>query len=229
CIRREDLAAIRAAAGVDAGADYKISQKHEFAAGVKLTPSGADLAADLEHTILRRRSTRQLSGEGLSLRELSDVMAFAYRPDLVSPEDALPRYFDSGMLETFVVVHDVQGMEPGVYYLAPRQLELRLVKRGVFRGETHHIALGQDLARDAACVMFHTADLTSALERYGNRAYRYLHLDAGHIGERVNLAAIRLGLGVSGIGGFFDDAVNQLLDVPQRELCVYITCLGRAG
>lgn len=229
CIRREDLAAIRAAAGVDAGADYKISQKHEFAAGVKLTPSGADLAADLEHTILRRRSTRQLSGEDLSLRELSDVMAFAYRPDLVSPEDALPRYFDSGMLETFVVVHDVQGMEPGVYYLAPRQLELRLVKRGVFRGETHHIALGQDLARDAACVMFHTADLTSALERYGNRAYRYLHLDAGHIGERVNLAAIRLGLGVSGIGGFFDDAVNQLLDVPQRELCVYITCLGRPG
>ncbi len=162
----------------------------------KLTPTGVDLSADLEYTILRRRSTRQLSGEGLTLRELSDMLAFAYRPDLITPEDSLPRYFDSGMLETFVVVHDVSGLDPGVYYFAPRQMELRPIKKGIFRDETHHIALGQELARDAGCVMFHTADLVGALERYGNRAYRYLHLDAGHIGQRVNLGAIKLGLGV---------------------------------
>jgi len=229
CIQRDDLPAIRAAAGVDSGADFQVGQKYEFAGGVKLTTTGVDLSADLEYTILRRRSTRQLSGEGLTLRELSDMLAFAYRPDLITPEDSLPRYFDSGMLETFVVVHDVSGLDPGVYYFAPRQMELRPIKKGIFRDETHHIALGQELARDAGCVMFHTADLVGALERYGNRAYRYLHLDAGHIGQRVNLGAIKLGLGVSGIGGFFDNAVNALLGVPERELCVYITCLGRPG
>ena len=52
-------------------------------------------------------------------------------------------------------------------------------------------------------------------------------MDAGHIGQRLNLEAIRLGLGVSGIGGFFDDEVNRLLDIPEREACIYITCLGK--
>lgn len=229
CISRDDLPAIRAAAGVDAGGDFKAGEKYAFAGAVKLAPSGVDLGADLEVTILRRRSTRRLSGEGLSLRELSDVLAFAYRPDLLGEERALPRYFDAGLLETFLVIHDVSGVAPGVYYFAPRHMELRPLREGVFRDETFHIALGQELARDAACVMIHTADLTAAVSRYGNRAYRYLHLDAGHIGQRVNLAAIRSRLGVSGIGGFFDNEVNALLDIPPRELCVYITCLGKPG
>lgn len=229
CIERADLPAIRGAAGVDAGADFKVGEKYEFAGGVKLMPSGVDLSADLEITILRRRSTRQLTGEAVSLRELSDLLAFSYRPDLIATEDALPRYFDSGLLETFLVVQNVTGLAPGVYYFAPRHMELRPIKQGVFREETFHIALGQELARDAACVMIHTADLVAAVGRYGNRAYRYLHLDAGHIGQRVNLGAIRSRLGVSGIGGFFDNEVNQLLGVPERELCVYITCIGKPG
>ena len=74
--------------------------------------------------------------------------------------------------------------------------------------------------------MFHTADLQQAIQQYGDRAYRYLHLDAGHLGQRLNLAAIRLGLGVSGIGGFFDDLVNQVLGIPEEEAVIYLTTLG---
>ena len=48
-------------------------------------------------------------------------------------------------------------------------------------------------------VIFHTTDLSKAVFKYGERAYRYLHLDAGHIGQRINLAAVNLNLGVSGI------------------------------
>ena len=57
--------------------------------------------------------------------------------------------------------------------------------------------------------------------------YRYLHLDAGHLGQRLNLAAIRLDLGVSGIAGFFDDRVNEVLGIPDDEAVLYITTLGR--
>ena len=75
--------------------------------------------------------------------------------------------------------------------------------------------------------MVHTSDLKSAVSKYGDRAYRYLHLDAGHIGQRLNLAAIQLGLGASGIGGFFDDEVNKLLQLPPEQIIVYVTTLGR--
>ena len=51
-------------------------------------------------------------------------------------------------------------------------------------------------------------------------------MDAGHLGQRINLAAINLKLGVSGIGGFFDDNVNEILGIPEDEAVVYITTLG---
>jgi SagB-type dehydrogenase family enzyme len=69
--------------------------------------------------------------------------------------------------------------------------------------------------------------LKKAVTKQGDRAYRYLHMDAGHLGQRLNLAAIHLGLGVSGIGGFFDDQVNEVLGIPTDEAVLYITTLGR--
>jgi SagB-type dehydrogenase family enzyme len=89
------------------------------------------------------------------------------------------------------------------------------------------LCLGQELGRDAGAVIFHTADLKTAIGQYGDRVYRYLHLDAGHLGQKLNLAAIRLNIGVSGIGGFFDDQVNDVLGIPSDEAVLYITTLGR--
>ena len=54
-----------------------------------------------------------------------------------------------------------------------------------------------------------------------------MHLDAGQLGQRLNVAAIALGLGASGIGGFYDDEVNEALGIPEEEAVVYITTLGR--
>lgn len=82
------------------------------------------------------------------------------------------------------------------------------------------------MGRDAAALVFHTADLGAAVSRYGDRAYRYLHMDAGQLGQRLNLAAIQLDLGVSGIGGFFDDQVNEVLGIPDDEAVLYVTTLG---
>ncbi len=207
--------------------EWLVNPKFEFAPGVKLKPSAEDLNEQIEVAIQRRRSTRQLTGEAITLPQLADILAFSYRADLRLPPAQRPRLFDRSLLETFVVINRVEGVEPGVYWFAPGFMELLKVKPGDASREIYHLSLGQDLARDAAAVVIHTADLKAATERYGSRAYRYLHLDAGHLGQRMNLAAIRTNLGVSGIGGFFDDEVNALLGIPEQELCVYITCLGK--
>jgi SagB-type dehydrogenase family enzyme len=208
---------------------YPVNPNYEFAAGTKLKPSGNDMHEQIESSILRRRSTRVLSAEPLKLAELADLLAYAYRPDLTLPANAQPKLLAPSLLETFVVVNALEGVKQGVYYFAPGFMELLTVKQAEVRREIYQICLGQELARDASVVVIHTSDLQAATEKYGSRAYRYLHLDAGHIGERMNVAAMRLGLGVSGIGGFFDDDVNKLLGIPEKELCVYITCLGRPG
>lgn len=189
---------------------------------------GIDLAG-LETTILERRSTRAYTGAELTIDELRVLLDFTYQPQHYIDRgfDDDPDYFDLSLIETFIAVSRVTGLEEGCYYYAPKAQELRQIRFKNFRSELHFLCLGQELGRDAAAVLFHTADLKKAVARYGDRVYRYLHMDAGHLGQKLNLAAIRLNLGVSGIGGFFDDRVNEVLGIPTDEAVLYITTLGR--
>ncbi len=210
------------------------SDKYNFPFCLKISTAtsaidwGANLAG-LESTILKRRSTRGYSGADLTLDELKALLHFTYQPQHYIDQnlDGTPDYFDLNLIETFIAVSGVTGLEEGCYYYAPKAQELRQIRFKNFRRELHYLCLGQDLGRDAAAVLFHTADLKTAVAQYGDRVYRYLHLDAGHLGQRLNLAAIYLNLGVSGIGGFFDDQVNEVLGIPVDEAVLYITTLGR--
>jgi SagB-type dehydrogenase family enzyme len=188
-----------------------------------------DSLSGLETTMLKRRSTRAYSGEPLTLDELTALLDFTYQPQHYIEQglERSPDYFDLNLIETFIAVSGVLGLEEGCYYYAPKAQELRQIRFKNFRRELHFLCLGQNLGRDAAAVVFHTADLQSAVNQYGDRVYRYLHMDAGHLGQRLNLAAIHLELGVSGIAGFFDDEVNEVLGIPTDEAVLYITTLGR--
>ena len=183
----------------------------------------------LENTILKRRSTRAYNGANLTLDELKAILDFTYQPQHYIDQglDGSPDYFDLSLIETFIAVSGVTNLEEGCYYYAPKAQELRQIRFKNFRRELHYLCLGQELGRDAGAVVFHTSDLKKAVNTKGDRAYRYLHMDAGHLGQRMNLAAIYLGLGVSGIGGFFDDQVNEVLGIPTDEAVLYITTLGR--
>ncbi len=202
-----------------------------FCSKVSMSTTPIDWGNNLEEltkTIFKRRSTRRYTGEDLTLDELKALLNFTYQPqDYVDLGlDATPDYFALDLLSTFVAISGVTGLETGCYYYAPQEQELRQIRFKNFRQELHYLCLGQDLGRDAAAVVFHTANLQQAIALYGDRVYRYLHLDAGHLGQRLNLAAIRLGLGISGIGGFFDDQVNEVLGIPEDEAVIYITTLG---
>jgi SagB-type dehydrogenase family enzyme len=184
----------------------------------------------IPETILVRRSTRAFSGDALTAQQLGNVLAYSYEvaiPDGSAGDRGLPSVFDPSLIETYVVVQAIEGVDPGVYYYAPRSRTLRRVRSGQFRDQSHHFCLGQELGLSAAAVVVHVSDLPRALEKYGERAYRYLHLDAGHLGQRMNLSALALGAGASGIGGFFDDEVNALLGIDRDRIVVYVTCLGK--
>jgi len=209
-------------------ASEALETTHGWTGGDRLRSSGCvgalPLAADLLGTTLKRRSCRRFSRAPISREALARMLAAAYLPEAVGLGEQPG--FDRGRLASFIAISEVEGIAPGVYYLAPHQLELRLVRAGDPREASRFIALGQDLGGDAAAVVFHAADLAACVRDLGDRAYRYLHLDAGLVGQRLNLAAVAEGLGASGIGGFFDDHTADMLGIPRQQAVVYITVLG---
>ncbi|MFK8183783.1 MAG: SagB/ThcOx family dehydrogenase [Phormidesmis sp.] len=211
-----------------------LADKYNFPFGITVStktqpiPWG-DRLQKLEDTILTRRSTRHYINAPLTRADLFAILDFTYQPEHYRLQgfDPTPDYFDLGLIETFVAISNVEALESGCYYYAHQAQELRQIRFNQFHEDLHYLCLGQKLGRDAGAVVFHTANLTAAVEKYGERAYRYLHMDAGHLGQRLNLAATRRDLGVSGIAGFFDDQVNELLSIPEEEAVLYITTLGR--
>jgi SagB-type dehydrogenase family enzyme len=194
-------------------------------AGIPFAATPIDLLPPFQEIILKRRSARSFSGAALTKDELAVVLATAFRETLgTSFERRL--YFAPELLSTYVVVSAVDGIPPGVYRYLPATQELLEIRRGQFRQQVWHFCLTQELGRDASATVIQTADTDEALAAFGDRAYRYLHLDAGHIGQTMNLAAVALGRGVSGIGGYFDDEINGLLELPFRKIVVYVTTLG---
>ncbi len=218
----------------EAGDEKSLEDKYNFPFCLKISTVTEQILwgenlEQLGSTICKRRSTRAYNGVDLTLDELIALLDFTYQPQHYSEQglDREPDYFDLSLIETFIAVSGVTGLEEGCYYYAPKAQELRQIRFKNFRRELHYLCLGQELGRDAAAVLFHTADLKTAVGKYGDRVYRYLHMDAGHLGQRLNLAAIHLNLGVSGIGGFFDNQVNEVLGIPTDEAVLYITTLGR--
>ena len=200
--------------------------RHGWSAGPRLLDevTGSALTGEVLGGILYRRSTRTFTGAALTRAVLARILAAGDCAETIGL-GAQPG-LDRQRLLTFVATPAIDGLEPALWYLAPEGLSLRLVRSGIDRGALGFLCLGQDLGRDAAAVVFHAADLPRAVREQGDRAYRNLHLDAGLLGQRIQLAALAEDAGASGIGGFFDDHVSDLLGIPREYAVVYLTVLG---
>ena len=70
--------------------------------------------------------------------------------------------------------------------------------------------MDRDGSADACVNIFFLADLGRILERYGNRGYRAVQLEAGAIGGRMYLAAYAQRLGATGLT-FFEQTARAWL------------------
>ena len=130
-------------------------------------------------------------------------------------------------VETYVVVNRVVDLSPGSYHFSVKANELEQLTAGDFRVNVAASALDQPMAKEAAVVFVWTAVVERTKWKYRERGYRYLYLDAGHIGQNLYIAATGLGLGCCTIGAFYDDEVNRLIGVDgQRETVVYLGAVG---
>jgi SagB-type dehydrogenase family enzyme len=130
-------------------------------------------------------------------------------------------------VETYLVLNNVEEVEPGVYHYDVKSHQLDLLKRGDFRMKVAHAALDQDMAYSANVVFVWTALFERSKWKYKQRAYRYVYLDAGHIAENLALAAVALGLGTCQIGALYDDEVNELIDIDgEEESILYMSTVG---
>jgi len=185
-----------------------------------------ELAGKMAEAIEARRSARTFGERPISLSDLGRALGFAFGRG----EDRAASFptREAGLLHAHLVARRVAGLEPGLYEIEGAGESLLPISVGDFEQELLHLSLGQEIARSCAAAVVFSAPSDASIEAYGERAYRYLHLEAGGIGERLQLAMTQLGRGACGVGGFFDDEAAALIDIDTEDFILYLVTLGRA-
>jgi SagB-type dehydrogenase family enzyme len=178
----------------------------------------------IEQVIQRRGSTRTFDkAASITLAQLSIILDYATRglpADFLEPPGAQ-------LNDLYLIVHSVQGLKPGAYFFGREHNTLELLKEGEFRAEAHHLGLEQELPADACMDIFFLADLKRILERYGNRGYRAVQLEAGAIGGRMYLTAYAQHLGATGLTFFDDDVIEFFSPHAKDKSAIFLLAIGK--
>jgi SagB-type dehydrogenase family enzyme len=194
---------------------------------IQLPAPALDGKVSVEKAIQQRRSVRSFVDTPLTFAQVSQLLWAAQGiTDKATGFRAAPSAGALFPMEVYLVAGRVTGLEPGVYHYRPRGHALERLVKGDFRAALCGGALDQSAIREAAVSIVVTGIYERTAGKYGGRAQRYVHMEAGHVGQNVCLQAVALGLGAVGIGGYEDASVRKAILLPDEEVPLYIIPVG---
>ena len=190
-------------------------------------------ACTIKEAITNRRSIRSYSDTPLSISELSFLLWCTQGVKKIIPGTATFRTVPSAgarhAFETYLLVNNVSGLTCGLYrFLAcTHKLAVFDLDDGI-ADSISDSCLGQEMVREGAVTFIWTAVPYRMTWRYGERGYRYLLMDSGHVCQNLYLAAEAIDCGVCAIGAFDDDQINHVLALDvEEQFVIYIAALGK--
>jgi SagB-type dehydrogenase family enzyme len=189
--------------------------------------------AGFNSVISKRCSRRSYSDEPLTAEELSYLLWCTQGVKNVVGDTVTYRNVPSAgarhAFETYILANKVAGLNPGLYRFAA--IAHKLVEFDLSMGVAEKVTagcLGQKFVLNSAATFLWVADTYRMTWKYGQRGYRYLHLDAGHVCQNLYLAAEAIGAGACAIGAFDDDALNGLLGLDGiNHFVIYAAAVGK--
>jgi len=195
--------------------------------------TGLDLRQDFVSLLTERKSSRVYTQQPISLLQFSFLLwATQGIKDIRGKSYATLRTVPSGGarhgFETYLLVQNVEGLQPGSYHYLPLGHQLEFLHPVEDLPAAISLSLeGQSWASKAS-VVFYWSFLPYRCEwRYGIWAHRVALIDAGHVGQNLYLACAALGLGTCAIAAFDMAVCDALFDLDgEDEFTVYSSPVG---
>jgi SagB-type dehydrogenase family enzyme len=191
----------------------------------------------LEEAIVRRASTRVFDREKkLSVSGLARLLFLSggyTRRGAISDEyqaefyRAAPSAGACYPIVHYPIVLRVDELDAGVYRYAPRDHRVELIREGRFNEALDSWTVGQSYLSDACVVIVLVGFADRVTPEFGERGYRYMLLEAGHIAQNLCLLSTAAGFGSVCVGGFVDAALNRLIGVDGvSRMALYCVAVG---
>lgn len=198
-------------------------------------PAVPNLSAPIGSVLTSRVTARNLQSETVSLETLAALLHYSCGRTRDNEGTGFPRPFrvtPSGgalyPLEVYLHTTHVEGLPSGLHHYSPDRDELQVVRGGDHSRTLAGCLVQRELALAASVLVMITAIFERSTFKYGERGYRFVLLEAGHVAQNINLVAHSLGLGCVNIGGFFDRRVDEFLEIDGvNHSSIYLVAIGR--
>lgn len=180
----------------------------------------------------RRQSTRHFSKTPIDLRIIGMILHFSAGivPENLKIDQSRRFYPSAGArypLEVYLLARRVKGLSEGLYHYNVLEHALELLLKQNLKDEILKIT-GQDWVENAAAIFLISSVFGRTRVKYGDRGYRYILLEAGHLGQNIYLTTEALGIKCCAIGGFLDKKINQMIDIDEdNEAVLYMLAIGQ--
>lgn len=191
----------------------------------------------VQTTILNSRPIEKFTAKALTLKEIAEILFYSagitYKEKGESKEawDNSRRPYPSlgarYPLELYPIILRSSGVPAGLYHYNVKYNALELMMKGDHMNAIIHATPEQEWIRNASMVVLISAIFKRTEINYGDRGYRYILLEAGHLAQNIYLIATSMNLGCCTVGAFLDDELNRLLDVDGTyEAVIYMVVVG---
>lgn len=188
---------------------------------------------NVESMINTRQSIRNYHQASISMSELSYLLWCTQGVKELISDVATRRTVPSAgarhALETTLLVNRVKGFVPGLYRYLSMEHQIGVLKKdNMIVNEIVKACFGQDFIKHSSVTFIWSTVIYRMKWRYGERAYRYIFLDAGHVAQNLYLSAESIGCGVCAIAAFSDDDMNRILGLDGKEhFVIYMATVGK--
>ncbi len=207
--------------------DPRIKEKSSV---IKLPKPDYSKGVSVEEAIMSRRSVREFSNKPLKVEQLSELLFASYGITGKEIHQMLRSAPSAGTLypfDIFVVINNVKEIQPGIYLYDAFTHSIKSIKKGNFGKRISEAALGQEFLESAAVVFVLSAVPDRMTNRYGERGWRYIYMEAGHISQNIYLEAVSLKLGSVSVGAFIDEEIDGLFGFDGiKEKVLYLHAVG---
>jgi len=175
----------------------------------------------IEECLAGRRSIRSFTSDTLTAEQIATLLWAAQGiTDTARGFRTAPSAGATYPLETYLLTHQ------GVFLYHPAAHKITLIKKGDKRVELALACLGQYWVGKAPASIVLCAVPERTSRRYGDRAMRYIWMEAGHAAQNILLEAVALELGGVPIGAFNDKALAKLLGLDESAIPLYVIPVG---
>lgn len=193
--------------------------------------------ASLSSCISARLSCRRFDpAAALTMVDLSNLLHLAYGQ--LGPADTMQQVLEtrpvpsaSGLyaLELLVIAQSVDDLPGAIYRYDTSVGSLRAIAALPAARDMSHIFLDQPWVAQAPAIIVMTGKPQAVAARYHERAYRFLLLECGHVGQNLALGTAALGLASCPVGGFEDYRLCCAAGLAaEQEWPLYALAIGHA-